>query len=92
MSLVRFSGTAVGLLMAATLAEAQQGGGSAIQGRAVDQQQAVLPGVTIVITHQETGTFRETATGPEGTYFITGLPPGPYRVTADLAGFQETYP
>ena len=75
--------------MAATLAEAQQVGGSAIQGRAVDQQQAVLPGVTIVITHQETGTFRETATGPEGTYFITGLPPGPYRVTADLQGFKR---
>jgi Carboxypeptidase regulatory-like domain/TonB dependent receptor/TonB-dependent Receptor Plug Domain len=80
----------VGMLLIAAIAEAQQAGGSAIQGRVVDAQQAVLPGVTVVVTAQETGTFRETITGPDGTYFVTGLAPGPYRITADLAGFKKS--
>ena len=67
----------------------QQGGGSALQGRVVDEQQAVLPGVAIVITHQDNGTFRETVSGPDGAYFVPGLQPGRYRVTADLQGFKK---
>jgi Carboxypeptidase regulatory-like domain/TonB dependent receptor/TonB-dependent Receptor Plug Domain len=80
---------ACGMLLIAGVAEAQQAGGSAIQGRVVDAQQGVLPGVTIVITNQESGTFRETLSGSDGTYFVTGLAPGRYRVTADLAGFRR---
>ncbi len=77
------------LLLRAVAAEAQLAGGSAIQGRVVDAQQGVLPGVTVVITSQESGTFRETLTASDGTYFVTGLVPGPYRITADLAGFKK---
>ena len=76
------------LLVAAGIAEAQQAGGSAIRGRAIDAQQAVLPGVAIVVTHTESGIFRETVTGPDGTYFITGIIPGPYRITGELQGFK----
>jgi len=75
-------------LIAAT-AEAQQVGGSALQGRVIDQQQAVLPGVTVIITNQDTGTFRDTVTGPDGTYFATGLQAGRYKVTAELSGFKK---
>jgi hypothetical protein len=70
-------------------AHAQQAGGSAIRGRVVDPQQGVLPGVAIVATHLESGTFRETTTGPDGTYFITGIVPGPYRITGELQGFRR---
>ncbi len=73
----------------ATLAGAQQIGGSAIQGRVVDGQGGVLPGVSVVVTHQESGTFRETVSSVDGTYFVTGIPPGKYRVTAELAGFKK---
>lgn len=66
-----------------------QGGGSALQGRATDEQQAVLPGVAITVTNQENGTFRETVTGPDGAYFIPGLPPGRYRIAAELQGFKK---
>ena len=77
------------LMAAAGVAEAQQAGGSALRGRAVDPQQAVLPGVAIVVTHTESGTLRETITGPDGTYFITGIIPGPYRITGELEGFKK---
>ncbi|MBI2188787.1 MAG: TonB-dependent receptor [Acidobacteria bacterium] len=80
---------ASGVLLVGGFAEAQQAGGSAVRGRAVDAQQGVLPGVAIVATHMENGTFRETTTGPDGTYFITGIVPGPYRITAELQGFRR---
>src|SRR5262245_5517631 len=75
-------------LVASAVAEAQQGG-SAIRGRITDEQHAVLPGVAIVVTHAESGTIRETVTGPDGTYLVSGLVPGPYRVTAQLTGFSR---
>jgi hypothetical protein len=73
---------------AAGTAVAQQGG-SAIRGRVTDEQRAVLPGAAIVATHEETGMVRETVTGPDGTYLIPGLVPGPYRITAQLEGFSR---
>ncbi len=80
---------AVGLLVsAAAVAEAQQGT-SAIRGRVTDAQGGVLPGVAILVTHQESGTFRQTVSGEDGTYLVPGLLPGPYRVTAELTGFQR---
>ena len=39
-------------------AAAQQGTAD-IRGKVVDQQGAVLPGVTVVARHQESGLFRE---------------------------------
>jgi hypothetical protein len=76
------------LVVTTMVAEAQQGG-SAIRGRVTDEQQGVLPGTVIVVTHAENGTTRETATGSDGTYLVSGLVPGPYRVTAELQGFSR---
>ena len=72
----------------AAVANAQQGG-SAIRGRVVDEQPAVLPGVAILITHAENGTVRETVTGADGSFLVPGLLPGPYHVQAELAGFSR---
>lgn len=85
---VRRALAGLGLLFLATSAVAQQGA-SAIRGRVTDTQQAILPGVAIVVTHQESGTVRETVTNTDGTFLVPGLVPGPYRVTADLAGFRR---
>lgn len=79
---------ALGVLAVAATAAAQQGG-SAIRGRVTDQQQAVLPGAAIVVTHAESGTIRETTTGPDGTYLVPGLVPGPYRIQVELTGFSR---
>jgi hypothetical protein len=78
----------LGLFLTAVGVSAQQGT-SAIRGRVVDQQQAVLAGVTIVVTHAEQGTTRETVTGEDGTFLVPALVPGPYRVTAELQGFSR---
>jgi hypothetical protein len=80
---------AFGVVFSASLAEGNQAGGSALQGRVTDEQQGVLPGVAITITNQENGTFRETVSGPDGAYFVPALQPGRYRIAADLQGFKK---
>ena len=61
---------------------------SEIRGRVVDQTGAVLPGVTVVLTNEDTGVFRETISGADGSYFATQLIPGRYRILAKLSGFR----
>ena len=58
-----------------------------ISGTARDQSGAVLPGVTITVTQQETGLVRTTVTNETGSYVLPNLPLGPYRLEADLQGF-----
>ena len=41
----------------------------------MDEQQAFLPGVALVITNEADGTFRETVSGPAGAYFVPALAP-----------------
>ena len=65
-----------------------QQGTSQITGKVTDPQGAVLPGVAIVITNEETGAIRELTTSAEGTYSASQLVPGRYAVRARLPGFQ----
>src|SRR5687768_12584899 len=85
---IRLALLAMGTLVVVTAVEAQQGG-SAIRGRITDQQNAILPGVAIVVTHAESGTIRETVTGEDGTFLVPGLVPGPYKIAAVLSGFSR---
>jgi hypothetical protein len=78
----------VGWFLTSSTVTAQQGT-SAIRGRVVDEQQAVLAGVTIVVTHAEQGTTRETVTGGDGSFLVPALVPGPYRMSAELQGFSR---
>jgi hypothetical protein len=77
-----------GFLVVSNLAFAQQGTAD-LRGRVSDQQNAVLPGVTIVVRHQESGLFRETVTGADGTFLMSGMTPGMYEVSAELASFKK---
>jgi len=61
---------------------------AAISGTARDQSGAVLPGVTITATQQETGGVRTTVSSETGSYSLLNLPLGPWRVEAMLPGFN----
>ncbi len=82
-------GLAAGILLftGAVQAFGQQGTAS-ISGNVTDSQGAVLPGVTVLVTNEDTGVYREVTTGPAGSYLVSQLVPGPYRVRATLTGFQ----
>jgi hypothetical protein len=69
-------------------AMAQQGTAD-LRGRVIDQQGAVLPGVTVVVRHQESGLFRETVSSTDGTFLLSAMTPGMYEVTAEMASFKK---
>jgi Carboxypeptidase regulatory-like domain/Effector-associated domain 9 len=61
--------------------------GAVLSGKAVDEQESPLPGVTIVVRdadHQE----RKMATSANGSFVFSGLPAGVYTVEAELEGFE----
>jgi hypothetical protein len=66
-----------------------QQGTTEVRGRVLDQQGAVLPGATVVVTNQETGLYRDVVSNTDGTYFVTGIVPGTYQITAELSGFKK---
>ncbi len=66
-----------------------QQGSAEIRGRVMDQQQAALPGVTVTLTNQDTGNFRDVVSGSDGSFFAPALPPGRYQITAQLQGFKK---
>jgi hypothetical protein len=70
-------------------AAAAQQGTTELRGRVVDAQGAVVPGVTVVVRNQATGMFRDTVSGPDGSFIASGLVPGTYMVTAELQGFKK---
>ena len=75
-------------LFAGILPAFAQQGTSEIGGKITDAQGGVLPGVAIVVTNEDTGLFREVVTGPGGSYFVSQMIPGRYRITAKLDGFK----
>src|SRR5256712_7539930 len=75
-------------LWTASPAMAQQGTGE-LRGRVVDQQGAVLPGVTVVAKNEGSGQYREIVSGADGSFFMSALIPGNYEITAQLAGFKK---
>ena len=79
----------LGVLASGAWPALAQQGQSSVQGRVVDESGAALPGAVVVVTHQASGMFRQVVSNPDGSYFVTGIVPGPYRVTAELPGFQK---
>src|ERR1035441_7082429 len=61
---------------------------SSILGRVTDPQDAVIAGAKIVAVQAETGARFETVSTGDGQYSLPYLPPGTYRITAEMAGFK----
>ena len=53
-----------------------------------DSTGAILPGVSVVVTHQGTNLVRETVSDERGEFALPALPPGPYAIKIELAGFK----
>src|SRR5207244_8791968 len=72
-------------LLATTPAFAQATG--QVTGVVKDSTGAVLPGATVTVTGAD-GAKHEASTSPDGSYTVSGLPPGNYSVSAAHAGFR----
>jgi len=75
-------------LALAVPAGAQQGVAE-IQGRVLDGRDGLLPGTPIVLRNQETGVLRHVEAGADGTYFVSGMVPGLYALSAERPGFKK---
>src|SRR6186713_517287 len=59
-----------------------------ISGTVRDQSGAVLPGVEVTATQTDTGIARSAVTNETGSYILSNLALGPYRLEAGLPGFR----
>ena len=62
----------------------------AILGTVAGPDEVLLPGASITIINTATNTRRTTVSDSDGNYQVTVLPPGGYRIEAELAGFSRS--
>lgn len=80
------------LLVLTTFAFGQAESGQ-ISGTVTDPSGAVLPGITVTVKNVDRGLTRASTTTPNGSYIVTGLPPGNYDVeiqTSNFAPFRKS--
>src|SRR5215510_9624702 len=77
------------LVLALPLAYGQSNNGR-IEGIVQDPSGALIPGVQMTVTNLKTQFKVEGLSGEQGQYVLTALPPGIYRLTAELKGFRKT--
>lgn len=78
--------TALALLLPASLrAQATSG---AVRGSVSDASGARVPGAAVTATDLATGREFSTRTDTDGGFVVPGLPPGPYRLRVQKAGFK----
>src|SRR5579862_9613124 len=58
-----------------------------IQGTVQDPSGSAIPGAEIKATQTATGAVRTVTSGADGTYVLTNLPIGPYRLDVSRMGF-----
>ncbi len=59
-----------------------------LYGIVQDSSGAILPGVTVTVTHQGTTLTRETVSDGRGEFALPALPAGSYTVKIELSGFK----
>ena len=59
-----------------------------VRGTVTDSTGGVLPGAEVTVRHETTGESTTGLTDETGNYEFTGLPPGPYTLTAEAPSFR----
>ncbi len=62
---------------------------SGLTGTVTDSTGAVVTGAAIAVRNVSTGVIHRAATNERGGYVFTSLPPGPYSVECEHAGFKR---
>jgi hypothetical protein len=88
MTRLRGSFVVLVVLLGATGASAQVGSTAQISGVVSDASGGVLPGADVTAIQTETGFKRSGVTDANGSYTLSNLPIGPYRLETTLQGFR----
>lgn len=65
-----------------------QAGNATVTGRITDATKAVIVGARVAAINTGTNVRYEGATNGTGSYVISGIPPGPYRIEVEKTGFK----
>ncbi len=79
-------GVMLGVLLRGTL-EAQSADAS-LTGRITDPNKALIAGATVSVISSGTGIHYQGLTNETGTYYVSNLPPGRYRIEVEKLGFK----
>ena len=85
---VAFLALAVLAIIATPASLAQTASTGAIKGTVTDSSGAVVPNATVTATDNETGAVRTVTTGGDGSFIVTVLPLGTYRLHVQATGFK----
>jgi hypothetical protein len=77
------------LLLLASHSQAQPVGGT-LSGKVTSVAGAAIPNATVTVTNTSTNASQKLLTGSDGTFSISGLAPGTYRVDVETNGYQRT--
>src|SRR6202158_6305396 len=61
---------------------------ASLTGRVTDPNKAVITGATVTVINSGTGIHYQGLTNEIGTYYVSNLPPGRYRIEAEKLGFK----
>lgn len=67
-----------------------QANAGTILGRVTDSSGAVVPGVRIAVTNEQTGATKEYTSDSSGNYVLSYLIPGTYDVAAERVSFKRS--
>ena len=79
---------AVSVIASLPVIVAGQAGTPAVAGVVKDQTGAVIPGATVRVINESTGTSVDAVTDGQGAFRTAAMPPGAYRVETTLDGFE----
>ena len=85
--LLKVLGAVLVLALLPPAVHAQQGT-AILEGTVVDESKAALPGVTVTVRNEATGTTRSVVTDASGRYRMPALQTGVYTVKVELPGFR----
>ena len=77
-----------GSLLFSSLLQGQTGTGT-VTGTVTDPSAAVLPQTKITLTNENTGVTLSSVSNAAGIYYFASVQAGPYRLTAEAAGFRR---
>ncbi len=86
----RFTAAAILFLALAATVVAQTGGTGALSGTVSDSTGGVVANAKVTATSADTGQARTATTAGDGTYNLSLLPPGNYRLRIEATGFKVT--
>src|SRR6202158_3939595 len=75
------------ILLSAAMAHAQFR--ASLRGTVTDNQGAVIPGATVTLLNTDINQKMVSNSDTNGIYNFNGLPPAPYRITAEHDGFKK---